>query len=301
VAQLSATQELARNEAPASLVEAHAYCRALARRHYENFTVASWLLPRRLVPHFQAIYAFCRLADDLADELPDAGASLVALDHWQAQLDRCYAGAAEHPVFVALGETIEMFAIQREPFVRLLEAFRQDQRVTRCATHAEVLAYCRNSANPVGELVLYLGRCHDERLVRLSDSVCTGLQLANFFQDVARDWAKGRVYLPQETLDRAGFGEDDFRRGQFTPSFGRALAVEVDRAESYLRAGEPLAALVPPELRVDVALFIAGGLSTLAAIRRAGYDVWSTRPTVSRRRQLALLVNCWFRFGLRGA
>src|SRR5262249_5390131 len=157
-----------------------------------------------LRPHFYAIYAFCRRADDLADETGDPQLSLSLLDDWQQQLDLCYAGQPQHPVFVALRETIEEFLIPPEPFVRLLTAFRQDQHVTRYATHADVLDYCRNSANPVGRLILYLGRCHDERRGALADSICTGLQLANFCQDVARDWAKGRIYLPCETLAAAG-------------------------------------------------------------------------------------------------
>ena len=198
--------------------------------------MASWLLPRHLLPHFYAIYAYCRWADDLADEIGQPGESLRLLDWWESQLDRCYAGQAEHPVFIALLPTIEEFSIPKEPFERLLTAFRQDQRVTRYATAEDVLAYCQNSANPVGRLVLYVGRCHDEERGELSDSICTGLQLTNFCQDVARDWARGRIYLPRATLDQAGYTDAMFARREFNEAFRRAMREEVDRAEHYLRA-----------------------------------------------------------------
>jgi squalene synthase HpnC len=299
--QLSVTAELraygpqARHRQPPSRVEALAYCRRLARAHYENFTVASWLLPRRLVPHFYAVYAYCRWADDLADETSDARESLRLLDWWEHELELCYRNLPEHPVFVALRSTIEEFSIPRQPFADLLAAFRQDQRVKRYATPEDVLAYCRNSANPVGQLILYVGRCHDERRARLSDSICTGLQLANFCQDVARDWANGRVYLPQSTLQLAGYSDAMFARRQFNDAFRQALRTEVDRAERYLREGEPLVELMPRELRLEVALFVAGGLGILQAIRRADYNVWRKRPTLSRLAKLNLVARYWWR------
>jgi squalene synthase HpnC len=282
-----------------SRAEAHAYCRRLARAHYENFAVASWFLPKWLRPHFHAIYAYCRWADDLADETVSAGEGLRGLDWWESELDACYRGSSVHPVFVALRETIDEFSVPRGPFADLLVAFRQDQRVTRCATPDDVLGYCRNSANPVGRLILYLGRCHDERRGALSDSICTGLQLANFCQDVARDWDRGRVYLPQSTLRAAGYDESMFARREFNDAFRGALREEVGRAELHLREGEPLVRLMPRELRLDVSLFVAGGLAILAAIRRQDYDVWRRRPTVSRPAKLGLLARNWWR--LRGS
>lgn len=314
MAQLSVTEEIARygnagpgtdahgpdahGPAPITLDEARAWCRRFARGHYENFTVASWLLPRQLLPHFYSIYSYCRFADDLADELGDAEQSLAALDWWETELDRCYAGVPRHAVFVALRSTIDEFSIPREPFARLLTAFRQDQHVTRYRTHEDVLGYCRNSADPVGRLILYLGRSHDERRGALSDSICTGLQLINFCQDVARDWRRGRLYLPLETLERAGCSESDFVRANerkgATDALRRAVGVEVDRAESYLRGGMELVELVPRELRVEVSLFLAGGLSVVDAIRRQRYDVWRRRPTVSSAKKLRLLVGCWW-------
>ncbi len=189
---------------PLSLRQSRRYCRRLASRHYENFTVASRLLPRGLRQHFCNVYAYCRWADDLADELGDPEQSLAALDWWESQLRRCYQGQAEHPVFVALAETIHRFDIPIEPFVDLLTAFRQDQRVTRYETVERVLEYCRYSANPVGRLVLYVGQCHTSDRLPLSDAICTGLQLANFCQDVASDWDRGRVYLPETACRRFG-------------------------------------------------------------------------------------------------
>ena len=303
--QLSVTADLARYGPQAqvrtrpSRDEALAYCRRLARTHYENFTVASWLLPRHLVPHFCAIYAYCRWADDLADETPAAEESLRLLDWWEQQLEACYAGAPRHPVFVALRPTIDQFAIPKQPFSDLLAAFRQDQHATRYATPQDLLAYCRNSANPVGRLILYLGRCHDEARARLSDSICTGLQWANFCQDVARDWAMDRVYLPQSVLADAGYTEAMFARGECNDAFRQVLREEVDRAERYLREGQPLVERMPAELRLEVALFVGGGLEILRAIRRADYDVWRNRPSVSRLARLRLLARAWWQ--TRGA
>ena len=276
-----------------SLDAAREYCRRLARTHYENFTVASWLLPKHLRQHFYNVYAYCRWSDDLADEVEDAAQSLDLLDWWQRQLDDCYRGRAAHPVFVALVDTIEQFEIPAEPFRNLLIAFRQDQRKTRYETFDELLGYCRNSANPVGHLVLYLGRAFDEEHARLSDEICTGLQLANFWQDVSRDFDRGRVYLPRETLRRYGYDDAMLERREFNDAFARALRHEVDRAEAFFARGRPLAARMPRELRIDVELVLRGGLAVLAAIRRIGYNVWRTRPVVGRRRKVWLVWCAW--------
>jgi len=293
-AQLSEYGPAARSTATPTLSAAVAYCRQLALQHYENFTVASWLLPRALRPHFYAIYAYCRWADDLADETGGGEHSLELLDWWGDQLARCYEGTSTHPVFVALAATIEQFSIPHEPFERLLIAFRQDQLVHRYATHQAVLAYCQNSANPVGRLILYLGRCHDTWRGAMSDSICTGLQLANFCQDVVRDGQRGRQYLPTETLVAAGCAAEDLLRPVATPAMRQALRREVDRAEGFLRAGQPLIASMPRALRLDVALFQAGGLAILRAIRRQDCDVWRSRPTVSKTQKLGLLARCWW-------
>ena len=280
---------------PPSLGESQRYCRRLARRHYENFTVASLLLPWRLRQHFYNIYAYCRWADDLADETGDPQRSLALLDWWETHLHACYRGQTFHPVFVALAATIEKFAIPPAPFVDLLVAFRQDQRVRRYEDIGQLLNYCRYSANPVGRIVLHLARCHTPERATLSDMICSGLQLANFCQDVARDWDRGRVYLPQADCRRFGVEETTFARRECNEAFRRLLAAEVDQAEGSLRRGLPLAGLMPAGLQLDVALFAHGGLAILEAIRRQNYDVWTARPQVSKRDKWWLLARCWWR------
>lgn len=288
------------------LDEAEAYCRQLARSHYENFTVASWFLPRHLRKHFYNIYAYCRWADDLADETGGGQAALDLLAWWEGELDAMYGGGTRHPVFVALSRTVREFEIPREPLADLLVAFRQDQTKTRYETFDELHEYCRHSANPVGRLVLYLGRSVDEVNLSLSDHVCTGLQLANFWQDVARDWQRGRVYLPQSDCQQFGFdverasarspsveGAGEWTEVRSTPEFKRLLEFEVARAEQFLLAGRPLVCRVARELRFEVDLFIRGGLAILAAIRRQDYDVWSRRPTVGKLQKLGLVCQAW--------
>ncbi|MGD0900869.1 MAG: squalene synthase HpnC [Thermoguttaceae bacterium] len=279
---------------PPSLRESRRYCLRLARRHYENFTVGSWLLPRGLRQHFANLYAYCRWADDLADETGDPARSLALLDWWQQSLHACYRGEARHPVFVALADTIRQFDIPCDPLADLLAAFRQDQEVRRYEDFGQLLDYCRYSANPVGRLVLYLGKCHTPERVPLADSICTGLQLANFWQDVDRDFQRGRVYLPQADCRRFGCDEAMLARRQYSESLGRLLAAQVDEAEGFLRRGLPLVDLVPHRLRLDVALFVHGGLAVLRAIRRQNYDVWTSRPVVSKLEKARLLWNCWW-------
>jgi squalene synthase HpnC len=275
------------------LAEAQAYCRRLATSHYENFTVASLLLPRKLRPHFHAVYAYCRWADDLADETAGGDESLHLLDWWEGSLAACYRGEARHPVFVALRQTIEQFQIPIDPFRDLLVAFRQDQYRKRYETFNELLGYCRNSANPVGRLVLYLGRAATVENCEFSDSICTGLQLANFCQDVARDYDRGRIYLPLADCRAVGYDEAMFARHEFNPAFRTLLSGLVDRAESMLRAGEPLIARAPRELGLDVALFIQGGLAILDRIRREDYNVWRRRPVVSKLMKLRIMGAAW--------
>ncbi len=276
-----------------TLAEARRYCERLAKTHYENFTVASWLLPKHLRPHFHAIYAYCRWSDELADETGGGQSAIDLLDWWERQLEACYRGEGRHPVFVALAPTIKEFGIPIEPFRDLLLAFRQDQYRKQYETFNDLLGYCHNSANPVGRLVLHLGRCATPENFLLSDSVCTGLQLANFWQDVARDWDIGRVYLPQESCRAAGYTPEMFARREYNSEFRAVLAGEVERAERYLRAGEPLVERVPNELALDVALFIRGGLAILEAIRKLDYNVWRRRPEVSKLTKLKLLAQAW--------
>jgi squalene synthase HpnC len=278
---------------PVSLDEARSYCRKLATTHYENFSVVSLLVPRRLRPHFHAIYAYCRGADDLADESSDPQTALTRLDQWEHELSACYRGQATHPVFVALADTVRTFDLPIEPFADLLTAFRRDQQQTRYETIDDLLDYCRCSANPVGRLVLHLaGDATVENFV-LSDSICTGLQLVNFCQDVARDFDRGRIYLPRASWQEFGYDEAMFARREFNGAFAELLKFEVGRAQRFLLDGMPLSRTAPREIRSQVELFARGGLEVVATIRRIGYNVWATRPTVSRFRKLQLLAAAW--------
>lgn len=271
------------------LEEAQKYCERLAKSHYENFSVATWFLPSHLVQHFYNIYAYCRISDDLGDEVGNKAQSLALLDEWERELDACYAGTPKHPVFVALAETVRKFEIPKQEFADLLTAFRQDQTVTRFATFQDVLDYCRYSANPVGHLVLYLCGYKDAERQRLSDYTCTALQLANFWQDVRVDWEKDRVYIPQEDLQRFGVSEDDIANHRATPQFLELMKFEVARARDWFQRGLPLVKQVSPELALDIELFSRGGQEILNAIEKQGYDVLKARPVISKPRKLGLV------------
>ncbi|MCS6852138.1 MAG: squalene synthase HpnC [Gemmataceae bacterium] len=277
--------------APPPLAWARRYCRRLAESHYENFTVASLLLPRRLLPHFHAVYAYCRWADDLGDETGGGTRALTLLAWWREELHRCYAGQPRHPVMVALADTIRRFAIPPEPFLDLLVAFEQDQRIKRYRTFEQLLEYCRYSANPVGHLVLYLCRCYDAERAALADCICTGLQLANFWQDVRRDFDIGRVYLPDDHRQRFGYDDDDLRARRCTPAFVELMRFEVAQTRALFYRGMPLVDRVPAEVRLDIELFLRGGLAILEKIERIGYDVWTTRPVLSRWEKAALVAR----------
>ncbi len=274
-----------------TIEEARAWCRRLAETHYENFHVSTLFLPERLRPHFHAIYAYCRVSDDLGDEVGDTAQSLALLDLWRQELDACYEGRARHPVFVALAETIRACSIPKEPFADLLTAFRQDQVVTRYETMQNVLGYCRYSANPVGRLVLYTCGYADEERFRLSDATCSALQLANFWQDVRVDWAKDRVYLPQEEMRRFGVSDATIGKGIATPEFRDLLKHEVEYARDLFHQGLPLIGMVSRDLAVDLDLFSRGGLEILNAIAERDYDVLSARPAISKRTKLQLALR----------
>lgn len=276
---------------PPPLEEAREYCARLARAHYENFSVATWFLPRRLRQHFFNVYAYCRISDDLGDEVGDAAASLELLDQWQGELDACYEGTPKHPVFVALAETVRQFDIPRHEFSDLLIAFRQDQTITRFDTFDDVLGYCRYSANPVGHLVLYLCGYSDAERQRLSDYTCTALQLANFWQDVSVDYGKGRIYLPLEDLRLFDVSEENIARQQNTPAFRSLMRFQVDRTRDWFRKGLPLLGKVDRELAIDLELFSRGGLEILRAIERQRYAVLGNRPAISKLRKLTLVAR----------
>jgi squalene synthase HpnC len=278
-------------EKPPTLEDAREYCARLARTHYENFSVATWFLPRRLRQHFFNVYAYCRISDDLGDEVGDTAASLALLDEWQRELDACYEGSPKHPVFVALAQTIRQFDIPKHEFSDLLIAFRQDQSVTRFQTFNDVLGYCHYSANPVGHLVLYLCGYRDAERQQLSDYTCTALQLANFWQDVTVDYDKGRIYLPLEDLRKFGVNEDDIARRQNTPAFRAMMKFEVERAHHWFRQGLPLVGNVDRELAIDLELFSRGGQEILYAIAKQDYAVLGNRPAISKPRKLALVAR----------
>jgi squalene synthase HpnC len=274
-----------------SLEESCAYCERLARSHYENFSVASWFLPAPLRQHFFNVYAYCRISDDLGDEVGNPAASLLLLDQWEAELGACYAGRPRHPVFVALAETARKFEIPQHEFSDLLTAFRQDQTVTRYETFEDLLGYCLNSADPVGHLVLYLCGYHDAERQKLSDYTCTALQLANFWQDISIDYAKGRIYLPLESLRRFGVTEEDLAASRNTPAFCEMMRFEVERAREWFQRGLPLVSKVDKELAIDLELFTRGGQEILNAIEKQGYAVLGRRPSISNSRKLALVAR----------
>jgi squalene synthase HpnC len=274
-----------------TLAEAQQYCKQLTESHYENFHVASWFLPKRLRPHFESIYAYCRISDDLGDEVENQQQALALLEYWGTQLDDCYRGVTRHPVFVALSETIRICEIPKEPFADLLIAFRQDQTVMRYATRVELLDYCRYSANPVGRLVLYACGYRDQARFHLSDATCTALQLANFWQDVLVDWQKGRVYIPAEDMRRFGVDEQVISSGVVTDQFRELIREEIAWARALFAEGTPLLRQVDRELAVDLDLFSRGGLEILSAIEQQRYDVLHARPSISKSRKAALLMR----------
>jgi squalene synthase HpnC len=274
-----------------TLEQARAYCERLAKTHYENFSVATWFLPARLRQHFYNVYAYCRISDDLGDEVGNPQQSLELLDHWEAELNACYAGSPRHPVFVALAETVKQFGIPKHEFSDLLTAFRQDQNVSRYETFNDLLGYCRYSANPVGHLVLYLCGYSDAERQQLSDYTCTALQLANFWQDVTVDYSKGRIYLPLEDLRKFGVTPDEIERRHATPQFLALMQFEVERAREWFERGLPLVKQVNSELAIDIELFSRGGQEILNAIERQGFDVLRRRPVISKSRKLLLVAR----------
>lgn len=278
-----------------SVDEADAYCRNLARSHYENFPVVTWLLPRALHQHFYNVYAFCRWADDLGDEIGDCERSLQLLGWWRGELQDCYAGDARHPVFVALQGTVRDFDIPIAPFDDLISAFEQDQTVHAYDTFDQLRDYCRRSADPVGRIVLHLCRASSDENVALSDSVCTGLQLANFWQDVARDYDINRVYLPREDRAQFGYTDADLKARVTSDAFLALMRFEVDRARRFLLDGLPLVVRMPGRLRIDIDLFVRGGLLILDRIAAVNYRVWDTRPVLKKRHFFGLFLKSLLR------
>src|SRR5713226_2178050 len=273
---------------------AQKYTRWLATHHYENFNVVSWLLPKHLHQHFYNVYAYCRWADDLGDEVPNATRAIELLRWWEHELDACYEGKPSHPVFVALRETIVEKDIPKQPFADLLKAFRQDQTVKRYPDWASVLYYCIHSANPVSRLVLYLCDYRDESRQRLSDATCTALQLANFWQDVSRDLEKGRIYIPLDIAARHRVSEEDIISRSFTVNYVSLMKDLIARTRIMFNEGLPLARQVEGKLRIDLEMFSRGGLAVLNVIESQGYDTLHRRPAISKTKQVMLFGRVLF-------
>src|SRR5271167_4599234 len=269
--------------------DAQTYTRWLATHHYENFAVVSWLLPKSLHQHFYNVYAYCRWADDLGDEIPDTARALELLEWWGRELRLCYDGRPAHPVFVALRQTVLAKEIPERPFADLLKAFRQDQVVKRYQTWDAMIGYCVYSANPVGRLVLYLCGHRDEQRQKLSDATCTALQLANFWQDVSRDLEKGRIYIPLDALAAHELSADDIVARRFDPRYVALMKSLIARTRELFDAGLPLIQRVDGTLRIDLELFSRGGLAILDAIEASGYNTLEYRPALTKGTKLALV------------
>jgi squalene synthase HpnC len=271
------------------LADSQKKCKRITTSHYENFLVASVLLPRSLRQPFYDVYAFCRTADDLADESPTTQLAIEGISRYRNQIQRIYEGGQPTGLFVALANTIDKLNLPRKPFDDLLDAFVQDQSVRRYENEQQLLDYCQRSANPVGCLVLAMAGCHEEENTRLSNEICTGLQLANFWQDVARDFQIGRIYLPATVMRQFGFDEEQIRIGikkrQTPPAVREAIAHQCTDAARRFESGMPLIARVPDWLSADIELFIQGGLATLDAIERIDYDVLRQRVRVGKLSQ----------------
>ena len=278
---------------PAGLRDDYAHCARVAR-HYENFTVASRVLPAAMRPHLFALYAYCRGVDDLGDE--HGGDRLAALAAWEEELDRCFGGGEPRaPAFRALRATIRRFALPRQPFADLIEANRLDQRKRAYATFADLRGYCRLSADPVGQLVLALFGIRDAARTGLSDATCTALQLANFWQDVGRDLDAGRLYLPLEDLERFGCQRADVERRRAAPPLRRLMAFEVERTRALFASGAALETRVPPRLGLQLRLYRLGGTAVLDALERQGYDPFVRRPRVGAAGKLRVALRALWR------
>jgi squalene synthase HpnC len=285
----------------ADLGGAEAYCREVARRHYENFTVATRLVPGRLRQHLANVYAFARWSDDLADEQLDPSHAAAGLAEWRRGLEECFAGRPGHPIYVALAETARRTGVTIEPFASLLDAFEEDAALdaagagVRYADRVALTAYCHRSADPVGRIVLALEGCGDAERVAMSDAICTGLQLVNFWQDIRRDRQAGRIYLPGDDMARHGVTVDMLDLAVAPAALRRLVHDEVSWARERFCAGAPLAETAPPVLRPAIGMFLAGGRAVADAIEGADYDTLSRRPTVGRLKRLSLAARAWWR------
>jgi squalene synthase HpnC len=275
-----------------SLQQALLWCRQLATSHYENFHVTTFFLPKRLRPHFFSVYAFCRTSDDLGDEVGDTKTATRLLAEWRAMLHECFEHPerSRHPVYVALQPTVRECALPLQPFDDLISAFEQDQVYTRHESLRTLEDYSRYSANPVGRLVLLLSGYHDEKLMQLSDEICTGLQLANFYQDVVMDWRdRGRRYVPADAMKKFGVTDEQIAGRIFDANYRAMMTFLVEDARARLDRGAKITTLVERDLAATLSLFVKGGCAILDAIRAQGYDTLKDRPVVTRAKKLRLL------------
>jgi squalene synthase HpnC len=277
---------------PVSVADAFAHCEARVRAHYENFPVGLFV-PRRKRRYVYALYAFARIADDFADEPIYEGVRQEKLDQWEALLHAAYRGEAEGPVFVALRDTIQALDVPKELLLDLLSAFRQDTEKRRYESWEELLDYCRRSANPVGRLVLLVFEQDDPALPAFSDAICTGLQLANHWQDAAIDYARDRIYVPEDLMRRHGVGTWDFSTGRVTDGFRGLMAELIGRTRKLFEEGRPLCDRVGRELRFEMRLTWLGGMSILDRIEAVGADIFTRRPKHSALDKAALAWRAW--------
>jgi phytoene synthase len=280
---------------PAEIKDAFAFCEQMARTHYENFPVGSLLIPKGARKHVYSIYAFARTADDFADEGYGTATTrddrLYLLDEWEFQLESCYRGIASHPIFIALGETVRELRLPIQLFRDLLSAFRQDVVQTSYRDFDELLDYCQRSANPIGRLILLLFGYRDEHLHKLSDYLCTALQLANFWQDVSVDLGKDRVYLPQQDLWRFDYSAEELFAREFNERYAELLKFQVNRTWQLFEYGKPLPRLVRGRLSFELSLTWHGGARILELIERHGYDTLRRRPKLTKWDKLLLLTR----------
>jgi squalene synthase HpnC len=263
----------------------------IERARHENFSVASLLLGSRTRRHLRAIYGFARLVDELGDSAP--GDRLLLLDLLEKDLDRAFAGTPREPLLQFLMPTIRGLGLPRRPFLRLIEANRMDQRVSRYATFDELRAYCDLSANPVGELVLHVFGVATPETIALSDPICTALQLVEHSQDVGEDYRNGRIYLPAEDLARFAVDESQLAESHVSPELAALLAFEAERAARLLAEGEPLVERLHGSARLAVAGYVGGGYAAIAALERSGFDVLPHAPRAGRVRRLAQTLRAW--------
>ena len=277
-----------------TIVSSYHYCQQLATKHYENFPVGSLLIPRHLRPHVHAIYAFARTADDFADELgpKNPKEALERLQEWNQLLDDAVNGQADHPIFIALAQTIRQFDLPPQLFHDLVHAFRQDVTVKRYPTMESVVNnYCHYSANPVGRLVLLVHGYRNEELMRFSDFICTALQLTNFWQDIAIDWRKGRIYLPQVDMEEYGVTEEALSSQKVTSPFKGLMRHEITYTRSLFDQGVTLLTHLSGRLRWEIRATLLGGMEILDRIERVDYDVFGQRPKWSKREMAGLLLK----------